>query len=188
VPEVPVLRLEKSLGRGAALRRGIEKASGNIIAFYPGDGEYSVKDLFQVVQEISKNEFQVVFGSRAIKCVNVSQRILDIYQGNYFLYFASKYGGMAVSFLCLALFNRFISDPFTSIKAFDGRLLKSLELRSNGFNLDTEIVAKLGLRGVFILELPVDYKPRTRKEGKKTTVWDGIKAILTLLSLRFRQA
>lgn len=188
VPEATVLQLEEPLGRGAAMRRGIDRAGGNIIVFYPGDGEYSVKDLFQVVQEISKNEFQAVFGSRAIKCVNVSQRILDIYQGNYLLYFASKYGGMTASFLCLALYNRYISDAFTGIKAFDARILKSLKLTSNSLNLDTEIIAKLGRRGIFILELPVDYWPRTRKEGKKTTVLDGIKAILTLLSLRFKKA
>jgi 2-phospho-L-lactate transferase/gluconeogenesis factor (CofD/UPF0052 family) len=188
VPDVQVLRLEKPLGRGAALRHGIDKAGGNIIVFYPCDGEYSVKNLFQVVQEISKNEFQAVFGSRAIKCVNVSQRISDIYQGNYFLYFASKYGGMMVSLLCLVLFNRFVSDPLTGIKAFDGRLLKNLKLTSNSLNLETEIVAKLGQRGIFILELPVDYRPRTRKEGKKTTVLDGMRAILTLLSLRFKRA
>jgi len=187
VPDVQVLQLEKPLGRGAALRRGVEKAAGNIIVFYPGDGEYSVKDLFQVIQEISKNDFQAVFGSRAIKCVNVSQRILDIYQGNYLLYFASKYGGMAASFLCLLLYNRFVSDAFTGIKAFDTRLLKSLKLTSNSLNLETEIVAKLGQRGIFILELPVDYWPRTRKEGKKTTTWDGLQAILTLLFLRFRR-
>jgi 2-phospho-L-lactate transferase/gluconeogenesis factor (CofD/UPF0052 family) len=188
VTDVRVLRLEKPLGRGAALRRGIENAGGNIIVFYPCDGEYRVKDLFQVVQEISKNEFQAVFGSRAIKCVNVSQRILDIYQGNYLLYFASKYGGMAVSFLCLALFNRYVSDAFTGIKAFDARLLKSLKLASNSLNLDTEIIAKLGQRGVFILELPVDYMPRTRKEGKKTTVVDGLRAIFGLLVQRMRHS
>ncbi len=183
--DIEIYTLPKPLGRGAALRMGIEKATGNICVFYPSDAEYSVNDLLQIIQEVSKNEFQVVFGSRAIKCVNVSQRILDIYQGNYLMYFMSKYGGMLVSSLSLVLYNRFISDVFTGIKAFDTRLLKSLKLTSNGLNLETEIVGKLGRRGLFILELPVDYWPRTRKQGKKTTVWDGIVAILSLIYHRF---
>jgi 2-phospho-L-lactate transferase/gluconeogenesis factor (CofD/UPF0052 family) len=187
VSDIQLVRLDKPLGRGAALRKGIESASGNIIVFYPADAEYSVKDLVPVVQEISRNEFQAVFGSRAIKCVNINQRILDIYKGNYLLYFASKWGGLTASFLCLFFYNRYISDAFTGIKAFDARLLKSLKLNSNGLNLETEIIAKLGKRGLYILELPVDYWPRTRKEGKKTTLFDGLKAIVTLFFLRFRR-
>src|SRR6185503_14618930 len=115
----------------------------------PSDDEYRASDLFSVVREIAKNEFPVVYGSRLIKCVNPNQRIRDIYQGNIFLYLTSKYGGMLTSILGLLLYNRFVSDAFTSIKAFDMTVLKSLELKATGFEIETEILAKLGKKRQF---------------------------------------
>ncbi len=182
VPDVKVFSLKEEKGRGAALRLGIQKASGDMIAFFPSDAEYETKDLISVIQEIVKSEFNVVYGSRLIKCVNYSQRIRDIYQGNYLLYLTSKYGGMAVSIVNLWRFNRFITDPFSGIKAFDARLLRSLELKSSGFEIETEILSRLGHKEQFILEVPVDYHPRTRAQGKKTTVSDGIRSIVRLLT------
>jgi hypothetical protein len=91
---------------------------------------------------------------------------------------------MLISILNLLLYNRFVSDPLTGVKVFDSRVLKSLALTSNGLDLETEILAKLGKRGVFILEIPVNYRPRTRQEGKKTTVWDGLGAALKMVLMR----
>lgn len=184
VPDVKVFPLKNGKGRGAALQMGIQKAAGDMIAFFPSDGEYETKDLNSVIQEIVKSEFNVVYGSRLIKCLDYSQRIRDIYKGNYLLYLTSKYGGMTVSVLGLWLFNRFITDPFSGIKAFDARLLRGLNLVSSGFEIETEILAKLGQNQQFVLEVPVDYHPRTRAQGKKTTVVDGIRAIAKLLTTR----
>ncbi len=167
------------------MRKGIDQATGNILVFFPSDDEYRVEDLLQVIRAITQGEYPVVFGSRLMKCVNLNKRIQDMYEGNYLLYFMSKYGGMLVSIVCLLLYNRFISDVFTGIKAFDARLLKGLKLTSNGLNLETEIIAKLGLKGVFIVEVPVDHHPRTREEGKKLTVKDGFRALGTLIASRW---
>ncbi len=172
-------------GRGSALRFGLSKAAGNIILFYPSDAEYNPNDLLSIISPIASNDFQVVFGSRAIKCTNVNRRIMQIYSGNLFSYFISKYGGMLLSILSLIFYNRFVSDPLTSVKAFDSDLIKSLNLQSTGFNLETEIIAKIGLRGVYILELPVDYKPRNKEQGKKITILDGIYALFNLIYFLF---
>jgi 2-phospho-L-lactate transferase/gluconeogenesis factor (CofD/UPF0052 family) len=188
VPDVKVFAIKGEAGRGAAFRLGIQKAAGDMIAFFPSDGEYESSDLFSVIQEIVKNEFTAVYGSRLIKCVDLSQRIREIYKGNYLLYLTSKYGGMFVSILGLLLFNRFITDPFSGIKAFDARLLRSLELSSPGFEFETELLARLGQKQQFVLEVPVEYHPRTRRQGKKTTVFDGIRAILKLFTARVRAA
>ena len=88
----------------------------------------------------------------------------------------------------MLLYNRYVSDVLTSIKAFDSHLLRSLALRSNGIDLDTEIVAKLSRKREYMFELPVDYKPRSRSAGKKITALDGIKAILALVRYRFGSA
>ncbi len=181
VPDITVHQLQSALGRGAALRMGIEKANGNIIVFFPSDNEYQPEELLSVVQAVATTDSQAVFGSRVIKCVNMNERIRTIYKGNYLMYLTSKYGGMLISILSLVLYNRFVSDPLTGVKAFDARVLKNLRLSSDGFEIETEILAKLGKQAIFILEIPVNYRPRTRAEGKKTTFGDGLHAIFKML-------
>ncbi len=182
---IRVFELPRGSGRGDVLRYGIEQALGNIIVFFHADGEYSVSDLPKVVMAIVQNEFKVVFGSRAIKCIDLNDRIKEIYRDNYFGFIVGKYGGMILSLISQVLYNRFVSDPLTGIKAFEGRLLTSLALKSSGMNLETEIIAKLAKKKVFILELPVEYAPRTKKAGKKSTFWDGIQSLWTLVSTRW---
>lgn len=184
VKAVRVFQLDKQLGRGAALRMGIDKARGNIIAFFPGDNEYQPNDLYSVVGAVVQSKFRVVFGSRAGKCTNLSERLMQIYQNRRLLYLTSKYGGILLSVLTLLLYNRYVSDVLSSVKAFETHLLRSLDLRSNGIDLETEIVAKLSRRREYMLELPVDYKPRSRSAGKKITAGDGVRAILALFRYR----
>jgi len=184
VNTVRVFRLDGKLGRGAALRMGIEKARGNIVAFFPGDNEYHPNDLYAVVGAVVQSKFHVVLGSRAGKCTNLSERLMQIYENRRVLYLTSKYGGMLLSVLTLLLYNRYVSDVLSSVKAFDAHLLRSLDLRSNGIDLETEIVAKLSRKGEYMFELPVDYKPRSRSAGKKITARDGLKAILALFRYR----
>ena len=88
--------------------------------------------------------------------------------------------------LTLLLYNRYVTDVLTSVKAFDARLLRSLNLQSKGVDLETEIVAKLSRRREYMLELPVEYEPRPREAGKKITALGGLKAVLALFRYRFR--
>jgi 2-phospho-L-lactate transferase/gluconeogenesis factor (CofD/UPF0052 family)/glycosyltransferase involved in cell wall biosynthesis len=178
-------QLPTPMGRGAALRFGAERARGNVIVFFPSDGEYESTDLFSIVQSVVQGEFRAVFGSRMIKCGNYSERIRDIYKGDYVGYLISKYGGLALSLLSLLLYKRFVMDPLTGIKAFDGRLFRKLELKSRGVELETEIIAALAREGEYILEMPVSYSPRLRSQGKKVTLGDGIRTLLKLVQMRF---
>ncbi len=186
VPDVKVYRLAGRRGRGAALRHGVDKASGNIIAFFPSDGEYAVGDLRSVVAPVVNNDFPAVFGSRAFKCVSLSDRLHTIYQGNRVGYLLSKYGGMLISIVGLLLYNRYVNDALTGVKAFDAGLLKGLRLRATGVELETELVARLSQAGVFILEVPVDFYPRTRRQGKKIRAKDGFAALWNLFRCRFK--
>ncbi len=185
---IRICEMPKGTGRGEALRAGIDKAQGNVIVFFHSDGEYAASDLPKVVLAIAQNEFKVVFGSRVIKCVDHTDRIREIYRGNYFGYLMGKYGGFILSILSQFLYNRFISDPLTGIKAFDARTLRSLNLKSKGMNLETEMIAKLGKKKTFIMELPVEYFPRKKNEGKKSTLWDGLSSLWTLIRCRWSQA
>ncbi|HTS58828.1 MAG TPA: 2-phospho-L-lactate transferase CofD family protein [Terriglobales bacterium] len=171
-------------GRGAAMLLGMKQARGNIIVFFPGDGEYRADDLYSIVNSLVNSQFRAAFGTRATKCTDLSQRLKAIYQGNQLLYLTSKYGGLLLSVTTLLLFNRYVSDVLSSVKGYDADLLRSLKLESNGLDLETEIVAKLSKKREYILEIPVNYKPRTRALGKKIRASDGIKAVLALMRYR----
>jgi hypothetical protein len=184
VRNIRICRLPKIMGRGAAMRLGIEKSRGNIIVFFPGDNEYRADDLYTMVDSLTRTSFRAVFGSRAVKCTDLSERLKQIYQNNWRLYITSKYGGILLSMLTLILYNRYVSDVLSSVKAFDARLLRSLDLRSDGIDLEVEVVAKLSRLREYMFEVPVEYRPRSRSAGKKVTAIDGVKAILALFRYR----
>ena len=149
-----------------------------------GATRYRVGDLYNVVEYMTRGPMRAVFGTRAIKCTDLSEHLREIYHNNWRLYLISKYGGILLSVLTLLLYNRYVSDVLTSLKAFDARLLRSLELHSNGVDLETEVVAKLSRRREYMYEIPVDYRPRSREQGKKLTTGDGIRAVLALFRYR----
>ncbi len=184
IRSIRVFRSPPLAGRGAALRTGIEKARGSIIAFFPGDREYQTEDLHSLVRALVQSRFRAVFGTRGIKVRDLSSKLKSIYSGHRTLYLASKYGGMLLSIVTLLLYNRYITDVLTSVKAFDAHLLRSLKLTGNRRDLDTEISSKLALMREYILELPVDYHPRTRSQGKKITLGDGLAALFALFRYR----
>ncbi len=186
VPGVKVLSSPSGKGRGTALRAGIDQARGDIIAFYPADLEYRAEDIFRIVLAIVNDDYKAVFGTRNVKCTNLSQRLAHIYGDATGLYLMSKYGGMLLSVSTLFLYNRYVTDPLTSVMAFDAHTLRSLGLRASSVDILTEIIASLCRKDEFILEIPVDYKPRTRAQGKKTRPLDGALAILSLLRGKFR--
>jgi 2-phospho-L-lactate transferase/gluconeogenesis factor (CofD/UPF0052 family) len=185
VRNLKVLRLEKgTFGRGAAMRLGVERARGDLIVFFPADDEYSVEDLRGVVSSLVKSGFRAVYGTRAVKCTDLSDQLKRIYGNNRKRYVISKYGGMALSLMTLLLYNRYVTDVLTSLKGFDVHLLRSLDLQSNGLELETEIVAKLSRRREYMFEMPVEFKPRTRAAGKKIRTSDGLRALWALWRFR----
>jgi glycosyltransferase involved in cell wall biosynthesis len=178
---VTTLRLPKGSGRGAAMRTGVEHARGDIIVFFPGDLEYKVEDICRTVAYVLHGDYKAVFGTRNVKVADFSARLAGIYGNARGLYLMSKYGGMLLSMATLFLYNRYVSDPLTCLMAFDAALIRSLGLESEGLGIHTEIVARLCRRNEYILEIPVDYTPRKRAAGKKTTPLDGFQAMLPLI-------
>ncbi len=170
VNTVRVFRLDGKLGRGAALRMGIEEARGNIVAFFPGDNEYHPNDLYAIVGAVVQSKFRAVLGSRAGKCTNLSERLMQIYENRRLLYLTSKYGGMLLSVLTLLLYNRYVSDVLSSVKAFETHLLRSLDLRSStGIDLETgdRCQAAFAKKASTFSNCQFDYKPRSRSAGEE---------------------
>jgi len=168
---VKVIRHERNLGKGAALRTGIENSTGAIIAFQDSDLEYDPAQLPQLIQAIASGE-DVVYGSRFLgKVENMS---LLFYIGN-----------KALTLLTRLLYRSAITDMETGCKVFKREVIKSLELESQGFDIEPEITAKLLKKGYKIKEIPISYVARDKSE-KKITVKDGLLAALALIKHRFR--
>ena len=174
----------KNAGKGEAIKYGIEKSKGDIITLFPSDNEYNVDDIEKVITPIMLNQSKAVYGSRMIKSI-LEDQLGKIYKNNKITLLLSKYGGKIINLFIMAFYSKSISDPFTSIKAFDAKLLKSLDLYRKGFDLDFEIFVKLHRKKCFFLEVPVHFKPRTPKQGKKITSFDGLKCLFYLIFSKF---
>ena len=175
----------QNVGKGVAIKYGINKSKGDVISFFPSDDEYKVEDIEKVITPILLNQSKAVYGSRMIKTITLSHELKKIYKKNKTNLLLSKYGGKLINLFLYAFHEISISDPFTSIKAFDSKLLKSIPLYKKGFDLEFEILTKLKKRKCFFLEVPVSFKPRTSKDGKKITVLEGIKCLLFVIFNKF---
>lgn len=183
--ELDIRVYEISGGRGKALGTGIIKAKGDIVVFFPSDGEYSEEDILRVVAPLVNQEFPVVLGSRAFHTHDLNRTLKRVYGNHGVLFFVSKYGGIALSILMLVIYHRFISDPFTTLRGFNMRVFRGMRFEHQGAEFDMELLAKIIRLGHVILEIPVSYQARTVAEGKKTTVWDGLRYLQTLLRYAF---
>lgn len=161
-----------NLGKGAAVRFGLEYAAGDIIIIQDADLELDPGEYMQLIEPILRGETSVVYGSRFAN--RASGVPFHRWLANYFL-----------TTLTNILFSARLTDMETAYKAFRREVIKSLQLRCVGFDIEPEITAKLTMAGHRIVEVPVSYRPRTELEGKKIRWIDGIEAIYTLFKCRF---
>ncbi|MDD5164804.1 MAG: glycosyltransferase family 2 protein [Patescibacteria group bacterium] len=162
----------KNSGKGAALRRGFQEASGEIIVVQDADLEYNPQDLPKLIQLILEGKTDIVYGSRFL----IKQK------AKYKIFY---WGNRLIAFLFFLFYGQKITDPWTCYKVFKKSITQNLKLESNGFEMELEMTAKFLRRGYKILELPISYRSRTYTEGKKIKWIDGIKAIFTIIKYKF---
>lgn len=169
---VKVFHHEKNKGKGAAIRTGISNATGDIITIQDSDLEYTPENLKYLIKPIIDGKEKVVYGSRFMKKNKV------IYSSYYL-------GNKIVSLFASLIYLRKVSDVETCYKVFSSDVIKDIHLNARGFEFEPEVTAKILKKGIRIFEMPIDYKPRTKEEGKKIRPKDGIIALWTLIKYRF---
>jgi glycosyltransferase involved in cell wall biosynthesis len=161
------IALPQNHGKGFALRNGFINAKGEFTAIQDADLEYHPEILRKLFEETKKGE--VVYGKR------------DRKQG----YFLNKLGNALLSAICNMLYGSNLFDIYTCYKIIPTDILQSLELNSNGFEIEAEITAKLLRRKIPIKEIPITYTPRTFQDGKHIRAKDAFIGIWTLVKNKF---
>ncbi len=163
-------------GKGAAIRTGLKEATGDIIVIQDADLEYSPEDLNEIVKKILNNECEVCCNSRFLD-VKKSYKFLPV---NYI-------GNKVLTHMTNILYQSNITDLTTCYKGFKKEVLDKIELKSNGFEIEAEIVANLLKRNIKIKEIPASkYVAREKSSGKKLKITDAFKIIYTLFYNKFK--
>jgi len=167
-----ILYHDKNLGKGASIRTGLSHTSGEIIIIQDADMEYSPEEYPLLIKPILDGKADVVYGSRFLGTHRVF--MFWHYLGNKFL-----------TLLTNILYNTMLSDMETCYKVFKAEVIKEIKIRSNRFNFEPEITAKVFKKNLRIYETPISYGGRDYKEGKKIGWKDVFPAIWALIKYRF---
>jgi glycosyltransferase involved in cell wall biosynthesis len=171
-----VLFHERNRGKGAAVRTGLTKASGDVVVIQDADLEYDPNDWSRMLPLIVERKVaDVVYGSRFYGRPHRS------------LYFLHYLGNRLISFLFNLLYDQMLSDIEVCYKMFTSKVLQELKLTSNGFGVEIEISAQIArARRWRIYEVGISYYGRTYAEGKKINWIDGLKALVYLFKFRIQ--
>ncbi len=183
-PGVQVVYEDAPRGKGSAVRAGMARVTGDILLIQDGDLEYSVDDYPKLLRPIVDGKEEIVFGSRIMRHAGGWQyrqfRGFERFYG-----FFVNLGGVLFTTLFNVLYGTNLTDGATMFKVFKTELLNGIELKSNGFDYDWEISAKLAKKGFRFAEVPVTYKARGRAEGKKIRFWrDGTRVLWAIFKYR----
>ena len=165
---------EKNMGKGAGIRTAVSHATGDFVVIQDADLEYTPDDYDKLLPLLINNEADVVYGSRFRNKENSKNFILKNKLANLFL-----------TMLTNILFGTEITDMETCYKAFKRDIIQGITIKSNRFDFEPEITAKVVKKKARLKEVPISYNGRGHEEGKKINWKDGIHAIITIIKFRF---
>lgn len=169
---------KKNQGKGAALKAGIKKATGDMIIFQDADLEYDPQDYVKLMQPILEGNVGITFGSRFIN------QKLNLFGRKRTPHILHWFGNKFLTFAFNSLYGTRLTDAEPCYKMFKSYVLKSIKVNSNHFEYDIELMCKLVKKGHKITQLPINYKPRAFEEGKKINWKDGVVAFMTMIKYR----
>lgn len=160
-----------NLGKGKSILNALKQTSGNVVLIQDADLEYDPEDIPNLLRPFEDKKTSVVYGSRILRKNPTSNWMFD-------------FGGKLLTLLTNIIYGTNITDEATGYKLFRSEVIKSLDLKSKGFEFCPEVTAKILKKGISIYEVPISYHPRPASE-KKIKWWDGIFAIYYLIKYRF---
>jgi glycosyltransferase involved in cell wall biosynthesis len=166
---IKVILHEKNMGKGAAIRSGLIQVNGDYVIIQDADLEYTPAEYTRLITPVIEGRARVVYGSRILG------------KGEFLK--ASYLANRVLTLLTNLLFHSRLTDMETCYKLLPAGLMRSLQLVSSRFEIETEITGKLLRSGERIMEIPIRYQ--ARKRGKKIGVKDGIQAIWNLMRWKY---
>lgn len=170
-PNIKVIFEEKREGKGAAIRKGFKAAKGDVLLIQDADLELDPSEYPNLLRPIEEGAADVVYGSR-------------FKRGRGLTSIGSYIGNQTITWLVNILFFKLLTDIATCYKVFKKSAIENINLSCNGFDFDAEFTCQLLKNGKSIVEIPVDYVPRSREEGKKLNWTAGVTSIKIILKSR----
>lgn len=166
-----VVHHPRNKGKGEAIKTGLKKVKGKYVMVQDADLEYYPEEIISLYKAAENSKDGVVFGSRT-----------QFKKKGYLL---AQVGNWYLNTMFNLLFGLSLTDAYTCYKLIPRRIWKEVRLKSSGFEIDAELIAKLGRGGLEIREVPISYNPRKYHEGKKIKWVDALKATKEALRVRF---
>lgn len=167
---IVIISKKKNVGKGFAVKAGLEKASGDILLIQDADLEYDAGNIPYLIKKIISTRTQILFGSRRLNKKN---------KYSSFPYFL---GGVLINTIIALIVRRNLTDSISGTKLFTRNVYNKIRpITSKGFEIDAEITAKAIKKGFDVQEVPITYFPRTHSQGKKIRWFHSFQIILTLI-------